>query len=67
MKIADCSRLIVVTVGCAEGLEFKYGGEVKGDECMVVEREREREGESGDARAIDIDNCGYFLIGREFV
>lgn len=57
----------MVTVGCGEGLEFKYGGEVKGDECMVVEREREREGESGDARAIDIDNCGYFLIGREFV
>lgn len=43
MKIADCSRLIVVTVGCGEGLEFKYGGEVKGDECMLVERERERE------------------------
>lgn len=47
MKIADCSRLIVVTVGCGEGLEFKYGGEVKGDECVLVERERERGREWG--------------------
>lgn len=40
MEIVDCSRLIVVAVG--RGLEFKYGGEVKGDECMLAERERER-------------------------
>lgn len=48
MEIVDCSRLIVVIVRIiGEGLEFKYGGKVKGDECMLVEREREREREWG--------------------
>lgn len=29
--------------------------------------ERGRGRGSGDVRVIDIDDCGYFLIGREFI